>query len=264
MRWPVLMIMGLLISTAISMKCLSQDSIRPLPQMVKAGKAEIFSSGFIDISTIGQVNASARLLRIYLGEPGKFSLPVSIYSGVSSGNFASQNPAQPFAGNDALLTSFINPLSGLINVSVEGQWRPGKEQRITSFGFNYRGGGRILTGYSEPNALPPFTKPLNFFNSYAVAGLYFQTGAWEKNDSGNLGSFWLATRYICSFSSPAVISLLIPDSPGGFYHGWSVGGGVDITQLVNFKVIYYRYVKGPDPQSLRSLCQFSFYYSLKN
>lgn len=264
MGWSVLMITGLLFSVTNPAMVLSQDSIQAITLKIPPRKPEVFSSGFIDISTAGQVNASARLIRIHLGEPGKFSIPISIYSGVSSGNFAPQGQALTYPGNDALLTSFINPLSGLINLSLDGNWSTGKGKAVTSLGIAYQGGGRILTGYREPGPAPPFAKPLNFFNGYAVAGLYFQTGAWEKNDSGNIGVFWLAARYICSLSSKAVVSVLLTDSPGGFYHGWSVGGGVDITRLVNFKVIYYRYVRGPDMSIFPSLCQFSFYYSLKD
>ena len=49
-------------------------------------KPEIFTSGFIDIINTGQVNASARFIRLFIGEPGKFSIPMSLYSGVSSNN----------------------------------------------------------------------------------------------------------------------------------------------------------------------------------
>ena len=50
-------------------------------------KPEIFTSGFIDILNSGQVNASTRFIRLFIGEPGKFAIPLSLYSGVSSNNF---------------------------------------------------------------------------------------------------------------------------------------------------------------------------------
>ena len=46
-----------------------------------AYKPEILTSGFIDIINNGQVNASARFIRLYIGEPGKFAIPLSIFSG---------------------------------------------------------------------------------------------------------------------------------------------------------------------------------------
>src|SRR5690349_4864950 len=53
-------------------------------------KIDILSSGFIDIMNNGQLNASARFIRIFIGEPGKFALPLCIYSGVSSNYFQNQ------------------------------------------------------------------------------------------------------------------------------------------------------------------------------
>lgn len=72
-------------------------------------KPEILTSGFIDIINNGQVNASARFIRLYIGEPGKFALPLSIYSGVSSNNFQNQQSQISNRSNEQLVTNFINP-----------------------------------------------------------------------------------------------------------------------------------------------------------
>ena len=61
----------------------------------KINKPEIFSSGFIDVMNNGQVNAFARFIKLFIGEPGKFSIPLSFYGGVSSNNFQNQNNAVP-------------------------------------------------------------------------------------------------------------------------------------------------------------------------
>lgn len=39
-------------------------------------KPEILTSGFIDIVNNGQVNASARFIRLFIGEQGKFAIPL--------------------------------------------------------------------------------------------------------------------------------------------------------------------------------------------
>ena len=100
-------------------------------------KPEIFTSGFIDIINTGQVNASARFIRLFIGEPGKFSIPMSLYSGVSSNNL--QNTTSTLQrSNDILVTNFINPLSGLANVSIDGVIFPKKHLlKITKQGFLY-------------------------------------------------------------------------------------------------------------------------------
>jgi hypothetical protein len=225
--------------------------------------AEILRSGFLDVSTNGQVGASARLLRIWIGDPDGFAIPVSIYSGVSAGTFPGQSAAAGGRSNDQLVNAFINPLTGLINFSFDGSF-PGKAtDQVTSGALTCQFGGRVLSGITPgPISDPQSGRPVNFFNSYGSAGFYFQTGAWNGDQLNNLGIFWISFRYISSYSSPEILRTLLTGMPTGFYHGWSIGGGVEISDLVNIKVIYYRYVEEPELPAVRPLCQFSFHYSL--
>lgn len=230
-------------------------------------KPEILTSGFIDIVNNGQVNASARFIRLFIGEPGKFAIPLSIYSGVSSNNFQNQQTQGGQRSNDHLISSFINPLSGLANISIDGQiFFNKKENKLTRAGILYHGGVRILTGYKTGFITDPSTgKPINFLNSFGSAGLYFQTGAWERNNAKNVGVFWLAGRYIICKTGEKQLQQILPSLvTNGFYHGWSLAWGVEINNLVNLKVIYYKYVKKPEIEYSLPIYQFSFNYSLKN
>lgn len=228
-------------------------------------KPEIFTSGFIDIINNGQLNASARFIRLYIGEPGKLAIPLSIYSGVSSNNFQNhQNPVSN-RSNEQLVTNFINPLSGLANLSIDGVLFFKKNNKLTKTGLLYHFGERILTGFrSGPANMPSTGKPVNFLNSFGVAGLYFQTGAWERSNAKNVGVFWLATRYIiCKTGSSQLKDILPNIKTNGLYHGWSLAWGIEINNLVNIKVIYYKYVKKPQVDYSLPIYQFSFNYSLK-
>jgi hypothetical protein len=230
-------------------------------------KPEILTSGFIDIINNGQVNASARFIRLFVGEPGKFAIPLSIYSGVSSNNFQNQQTQGGQRSNEHLISSFINPLSGLANISMEGVvFFNRKEMKVTRAGFLYHGGVRVLTGYKTGVLTDPSTgKPINFLNSVSSAGLYFQTGAWERNNSKNMGIFWLAGRYIfCKTGEKQLKTILPAIQTNGLYHGWSLAWGVEINNLVNIKVVYYKYVKRPEIEYSLPIYQFSFNYSLKN
>lgn len=229
-------------------------------------KPEILSSGFIDILNSGQVNASARLIRLYIGEPGKFSIPLSFYSGVSSNNFQPTGSFISPRNNEQLFTNFINPLSGLANMSAEGLLLFKKKPvKTTRAGCLYQTGFRILSGNKAGAFTDPATgRPVNFLNSFALGGLYFQTGAWEKNNSRNMGRFWLAGRYILCKSHPRQLKEIIPAvQTNGFYHGWSLAWGVEVTNLVNLKVIYYRYEKKPEIDYNLPIYQFSFNYALR-
>ncbi|MBL0358102.1 MAG: hypothetical protein IPP72_15090 [Chitinophagaceae bacterium] len=228
---------------------------------------EIFTSGFIDVMNNGQVNASARFIRLSIGEPGKFSIPLSLYGGVSNNTFQGQQAtATSQRSNDQLINQYINPLSGLINISIDGVIYFSNTQRVTKAGFLYQFGERVLTGYRNGAIGNPQTgKPSNFLNSFTTAGFYFQTGAWERNNAKNVGIFWIACRYIACYSSPGQIKEFLPDiKTNGLYHGYSLGFGVEINNLVNIKAIFYRYVKKPELEYYLPIYQFTFNYSLKS
>ena len=229
-------------------------------------KPEILTSGFIDIINNGQVNASARFIRLFIGEPGKLAIPLSIYSGVSSNNFQNQQTQNGQRSNEHLVNSFINPLSGLTNISIDGFiFINGKEVKVTRAGFIYHGGMRILTGYKSGLTTDPSVgKPINFLNSFGTAGLYFQTGAWERNNAKNVGVFWLAGRYIICKTGEKQLKQILPGiQTNGVYTGWSLAWGVEINNLVNIKVVYYQYIKKPEIDYSLPIYQFSFNYSLR-
>lgn len=228
-------------------------------------KPEIFTSGFIDIINSGQVNASARFIRLFIGEPGKFALPLSFYSGVSSNNFQHLQPGIQ-QSNEVLVTNFINPLSGIANLSVDGVvFLTRKKEKLTKTGLLYHAGERVLTGVRGGAITDPQAgKPVNFLNSFGSLGLYLQTGAWERSNSRNLGVSWLAWRYIACYTNPSQLREFMPDiKTNGVYKGWSLAWGVEITRLVNIRVVYYKYTKKPEIDYYLPIYQFSFNYSLR-
>ena len=240
-----------------------------LPDTIKSSKStpEIFTAGFIDVMNNGQVNASARFIRLSIGEPGKFSIPLSLYGGVSNNTFNGQpTSTTAIRSNDQLINQYINPLSGLINISIDGINYFSKTEKVTKAGFLYQLGERVLTGYRTGLASNPLTgKPSNFLNSFGTAGLYFQTGAWERNNAKNVGIFWMAVRYIVCHSGTKRIKEFLPDiETSGWYHGYSLGFGVEINNLISIKAIFYRYIKKPEIDYSLPIYQFTFNYSLKN
>ena len=240
------------------------DSLRAISKRTQStsAKTEIFNSGYIDILNNGQINASARFIRLYIGEPGKFFIPLSLYSGVSSNNFQSYGRNQ---SNDILSTNFINPLSGIANISMEGIIHFEKTGKPTKMGVIYQLGERILTGIRSGTFSDPFTgKPHNFLNSFCSIGLYLQTGAWERSNARNVGISWVAYRYIGCYSNPKQIMEFLPTIiTNGFYHGYSIAWGVEIVELVNIKVVYYKYNKKPEIEYSLPIYQFSFNYTVR-
>ena len=228
-------------------------------------KPEILTSGFLDITSTGQVNASARLVRLYIGEPGGKGLPVSIYSGVSSNNFQNQLSGGG-RSNDQLGNNLINPLGGLINMSVEGLFLFNKKNyKITATGLIYQFGARLLSGFrSGPISDPGTGRPVNFLNSLGAGGIYFQTGAWERNNSRNMGLFWFTGRYILCYSGKELLQIIFPNLIyPGLFQAWSAGWGIEINNFVNIKMLFYKYTRKPSAEQADSIYQFSFTYALK-
>jgi hypothetical protein len=204
---------------------------------------------------------------LFIGEPGKFSIPISFYGGVSSNNFQNQNNAGQFTNsNDHLVNQYINPMSGLINISIEGIKFKTRDTVITKLGFIYQLGERLLNGVRIGEISNPLTgKQTNFLNTFATTGLYFQTGAWEKTNSKNIGVFWLVCRYhICRTNAKQIKEFLPTIQTNGVYHGYSVGFGIEINNVVNIKAIYYKYNKAPEIDYGLPIYQFTFNYSFKN
>ena len=228
-------------------------------------KPGIFTNGFLDIMSNGQMNVSARFIRLYIGEPGKFAIPISVYSGVSANSFQDQlNPAGEQM-NEQLAFSFINPLSGLVNVSGEGIIYLSGKKQISRVGLPYHLGERLLTGYREGDVTDPETgKPVNFLNSFVTTGLFFQTGAWERNMAGNMGSFWMVIGLHACYSDPDLLrSFLSAGAKDGFFTGYSLGVGVIINNLLNFRAVYYSYTRPPGIAFNKPIYKFSFNYSMR-
>lgn len=242
----------------------TNDSTR-LREQPKIPKPEIFTSGFIDIVNNGQINASARFIRLYIGEQGKFAIPLSFYGGVSNNNFQNNSGGNLLSkSNDHLVNQYINPLSGLINISIEDVVFFKKSPSVTKAAFLYQFGERVLNGVRVGAINNPLTgKPTNFLNTFAAAGLYFQTGAWEKTNTKNVGIFWFAGRLHFCRSNARQIKEFLPDvTTNGIYTGYSFGFGIEINNVVNIKAVYYKYLKAPEIDYGLPIYQFSFNYTM--
>jgi len=220
-------------------------------------KPELFNSGFLDFQNSGQINASARVFRLYIGEPKKLMLPLSVYSGVSGNNYNAGSSSS--RGSEQMILGIINPMSGIMNISTENTVRIGKSKKsITGISYIYQIGEKLLTGQQITTY-----KNFSFFTTYANLGLLFQTGAWEVNKEKNMGIFWLLLRgHIMQLGhSFEKLSGYPPDQD--YFKGFSIGMGVEINNVLNLKSYYYRYI---DPGSTAfeiPIYQITFNYNMR-
>lgn len=222
-------------------------------------KPELFNSGFIDFQNSGQMNASARVFKLYIGELHEFMLPLSVYSGVSGNNINTGNAASA-KGSEQMILGLINPMSGVFNLSTDNSFRFHKKAKsITGFSFVYQLGEKIITGQQA------FTfKTFSFFSSYANTGLLFQTGAWEKDKEKNMVVFWLLFRYHVVRISNSFQSLSGYPPNKKIFKGFSIGMGIEINNVLNIKSYYYHYINPGTADFEITIYQLTFNYSLRN
>jgi hypothetical protein len=242
-------------------KLIVQPVNKPAPNNLPAQpkKPELFNSGFIDFQNSGQMNASARVFKIYIGEPKKFMVPLSVYSGVSGNNYNTNAASASGAGGQQIVLGLINPMSGVFNFSTDNTFRIGKNKGLTGISFVYQLGEKMIT------AQQAFTyKTFNFFSTYSNSGLLFQTGAWEKDKEKNMGVFWILFRFHAVRTSNTLLKLSGYPPDNKMFKGYSIGMGIEINNVLNIKSYYYHYIHpGADIFDI-PIFQLTFNYSMKN
>lgn len=238
-------------SLSVKVPIIAQTSTVQPKTAVPNQKPELFNSGFIDFQNSGQMNASSRIFRVFIGEPGKFTLPISIYSGVTGNTSA-------LRGSEPLILGLINPLSGAFNISSDNMIRIGNKKSITGFSALFQVGEKLLIGQQATTL-----KSFNFFSTYNNFGIHFQTGAWEKSKEKNMGVFWILARYhmVQIANSFQRLSGYPPDKT--FFRGYSIGIGIEINNVLNIKSYYYRYIEPGVSTFEVPIYQLTFNYSMR-
>ena len=222
-------------------------------EILRQKKPEILTNGFVDVMNNGQMNASARLFKLYLGEPAKFVVPISLFIGVTGNNLISA-----VRSNESLLLNIVNPLSGVMNISVDAtHFLLKKGEPLTNFGLLYQFGGRLLS-YTDMVSFQTVT----FMNGFANAGFIFRTGAWEKNKTDNMGIFNASFKVLVIASNTMIEEFLrIPRDENTLW-ACSIGFGIEINKVVSIKTCYYRYL-GINELNKVPVYQLSFNYFMR-
>lgn len=217
-------------------------------------KVEFLKNGFLDFLSNGNVQASARLLKLNIGEPGGFYIPFYVYTG-AAGNTFGENKL-----NETTVSNLLNPIGGTINASFNGLanlWSFG-EGSITKLRFAYQAGLRNVNGTDSLTG-----KNMNFFNGLGNVGLFFQTGAWKDTDTDNMGVFYVQAKATASLSSKGNLQALFgPGIDDGLLMGYSLDAGIEIDKVINLKASVYQYMNHTDVNLLREpVVKFSIDYS---
>ena len=216
-------------------------------------KIQILKNGFVDFLSDGTIQASARLLRINIGERDKFYLPLYIYTGASGKAFGQDKLIQTTVSN------LLNPIGGTVNLSFIGMQNLIKGCNITNLNFAYQVGGRLV-GASDST-----TKSNSIFlNGFTNVGLFFQTGAWTPEDPNNMGVFYVQAKFCVSLSPRSNLEKVFGKSllSHDYFLGYSLDAGIEINKIINLKLGLYQYTNNQNISLLNQpVIKFSIDYS---
>lgn len=223
---------GLIYSQVIDTDC-SQ-----IPVMQDEGdddqkKVEVLNRGSFDFFTNGKMQGTAQLLKVNIGEPSGFYIPLYLFLGASGDGFGSSELNENTAAN------LLNPLGGLLNGTFNGRNNLFRTGEMTSLKFSYQLSGKLI------NAQDSLTGDSKFMGAgYANLGLYFQTGAWEPDMEGNMGIFWIQAKLTgaLSFDDARLREVFGNTAIDNYFYGYSVDLGLEINNRINLKAGVYQYL----------------------
>lgn len=217
---------------------------------------QVLGRGFMDVFSNGKMQGTAQLLKLRIGEPGKFSMPFYLLVGASGDGLGNT------AINENTAANLLNPVGGILNGTINGQNNMFKSSSgITSLKLSYQISGKLV------NAKDSLTLESKFLGSaYANAGLFFQTAAWEDGALDNIGVFWIQAKMTSSFgfernSLKSVFGSQLDDN---YFLGYSIDAGLEINNRVNIKAGIYQYLNNQEVNLFtKPVLKFSLDYNLK-
>jgi hypothetical protein len=223
------------------------------PAATVAEGPEWLGQGLFDVTESGQIQTSASLVKIYVGEPGGFRIPFYLLTGTTSSALSEDS------GNEATVWDLISQTGGLASLATNLDrtlWS--SQSGITILKGAFAAAGKIGTGSD------PASGDAEFFGAgYVDGGLVFQTGAWQGDDQYRDGGIaWLQARYAYGLAGNTRLEELFgPDAERP--HGVRIDGGIFIQGRINVKVGVFLAVGGEDLPNLDGpALRFSFDYKV--
>lgn len=188
---------------------------------------EWLSQGLFDVVASGQIQTAASIVKIHIGEPGVFHIPLYLMTGTTS------SPLGTDSGNEATVWDLISQTGGLLAVAANGsRLLTSSTSGITNLKVGFSASGKLISGQNQ------MTGDRDFFGGgYLDAGLIFQTGAWEGDGGYEEGGvFWMQARYSYGLASQTTLDELFGPTVAERPHGVRLDGGIYIKDRVNIKV----------------------------
>ena len=135
---------------------------------------EVLSRGLFDFFSNGKMQGTAQLLKINIGEPNGFYIPLYLLVGSSGDGLGAQKK------NENTVANLLNPIGGIFNGTINAKNNIfASKSGITSLKLSYQLSGKLI------NAQDTLTGNSKFLSAcYGNLGFLFQTGAWERSGAG--------------------------------------------------------------------------------
>ncbi|WP_276374312.1 hypothetical protein [Chryseolinea sp. H1M3-3] len=186
---------------------------------------ETFSRGFIDYGFEGQLQATAELIKINIGEINKLYLPIYLLVGATNGEIGTNEI------NKQAVLNLISPIGGVLNVSTNLYVNLIRsESKITFIKLAAFGAAKGITGRDINTGDSKFIPSFMF-----DGGLFLQTGAWLANEDYKEGGVaWLQVRYMASIMSQSDLETFFGED-AEIPQGPRIEAGILIKDKVNIK-----------------------------
>jgi hypothetical protein len=216
-------------------------------------KVDFLARSGLDFFFEGPAQASVQILKLCLGEPTGFHLPLYLFVGPTGDAFGGVDP------NETVAAGLVNPLGGTINASINQThllW--GQQGKHTSIRMAYQGTFKLLSGKSLLDQNEGVLMP----TGYADIGIRFQTAAWEPSDT-KYGVAWIQGKFVGHLASETNLRDLLGFQAKNKFAGYSLDFGIQIDGKLNLKGGLYAADEPLVPLLEKPYWKFSFDYKAK-
>ena len=213
----------------------------------------VFGRSGLDFFFDGPAQASVQVVKLCLGEPDGFNLPLYLFVGPSGDAFGGVEP------NETVAAGLVNPLGGTINASInQAHTLWGKPGKHTSIRLAYQGTFKLLSGKNLDDPEKSVLLPAG----YGDIGLRLQTAAWEAGTT-NYGVAWVQAKLAAHVASEVSIQEALGAEVKNKFAGYSVDFGIEIDGKLNLKGGMYSADQPLVPLLSKPYWKFSFDYKAK-
>jgi len=184
--------------------------------------------GMLDMTSQGQAQASAQLVRICIGEPGKFALPIYVLAGATGGAAGAEKAA------DATASTLLNPLGGNLAMLYSDGYELVQIAPHTFAQATISVGARYFQATDSTGAGVPLV--VGTFSG----GLRLQTAAWSPDDAAKgVGTAWLQLAVAFDVASQGRLATIFGPNATSWASSVSFDLGVKVAGRLDAKLSLY-------------------------